>query len=267
MNGEAFDGRFDYVKCSINTEYDRAQELATLWYDTFDPERGTDKAQRHANVQSVRRNKDGTFLYTFEVWGERANRAAQLDFDFWGPTLHRADVRRNIEMTPAGIDRMYNYLKQHKAGAKNLTAFSSRARTKRNGRDTGGYGIAIGSHKSNLRTTFYTRGRESGAYEFQCMASLLSSSVNGVFNIIKGDGPEWNTRKWDTLLQTLYIRGTNDFESVSGLEQHEIATLLLGGANQAAERPETLEIVKQMIGSLDESEMRQAFAYIQTRLF
>ena len=33
-------GRFDYIKCSMELEYDRAQELASVWYNLFDAERG-----------------------------------------------------------------------------------------------------------------------------------------------------------------------------------------------------------------------------------
>lgn len=267
MEQQEFAGRFDYVKCSISMEYDLAQEYANTWYDTFDPERGKDRAQRHANVQSVRRNRDGTFLYSFEAWGENAERIKQMPFEVWAPHLHRMDVRGNVEITPGGIDRLYSYLTKHKAGSKNVSLFSSRKRSKRAGRDTGGYGIAIGSHKSNLRTTFYVRGSERGAYEFQCMGSLLEGSVATASKLLSSPIIADDTRKWGAVAQQLWIRGMNDFESSSGLEEHELQTLLLSADAPAQPEGSNLAQLKSDVSKLTPTEARDLFTVLQLRLF
>lgn len=267
MSTQQLHMRFDYVKATISLEYDRAQELAKEWYDTFDPARGANDAPRSANVGSVRRNQDGTYLYVFEAWGEASQNIYLLGPAQWAQHLDRLDVRGPVTITREGIDRLYQHVSDHKAGRKNVSLFSSRTRSKRKGRDTGGYGIAIGSHKSNLRTTFYVRGTEPGAYEFQCMQDALTTIINGNLSMLRPPASWDRDRFWTGVMLSIYAKGWNDFSSDTGLSEDELTKLLSDGPPSDDEVENLVANIDAMIDKLPQDAKLAVFEAMQLRLF
>lgn len=258
--------RFDYVKAIWALEYDRAFELGQEWYGVFGTEQPNNPDRKAANVRSVGNRPGGKFLYVFEAWGEAANKVYQLDFKKWNAHLERVDIRANEKVTREGIDLLYAHLREHKAGSKNIHLFDSKANSKRNGRSTGGYGIAIGSHKSDLRTSFYVRGTEFGACEFQTQGKKLRDRVD-IANMMHGkpDGYD-NNKAWVSLKYSIYANGWTDTRTVFGIDQTQILDMATGTEypNDSTERK--LAAIDNMMDKLDKDGLAAVLESVQMRL-
>ena len=115
----------------------------------------------------------GMETWSLEVWGEWAGIVSKLPSD-WILSLKRFDVRAIV--WDAGDDTIID-LGQHlqrTVTSHNIHVYSTKPASKRLGRDRGGKGFAIGSHKSDLRVTCYKRTGEPVAQEFQCTGAMLT---------------------------------------------------------------------------------------------
>jgi hypothetical protein len=127
----------------------------------------------------------GTETWSVDIWGEWAGIVEALPIAFF-PNLRRFDVRAVIwdcnEQTIIDVGQhLQNHITSH-----NINVFSTKPATKRLGRDRGGKGFAIGSHKSDLRVTVYKRTGEFCAQEFQCSGAMLKSSVELIWEGYRG---------------------------------------------------------------------------------
>lgn len=114
----------------------------------------------------------GMETWSLEVWGEWAGIIRSLP-PMWVLALKRYDVRAIVwDATKDTILDIGQHL-QRNVTSHNINVFATKQATKRLGRDRGGVGFAIGSHKSDLRITTYKRTSEPVAQEFQCTGAML----------------------------------------------------------------------------------------------
>lgn len=262
-----YSGRFDYVKASMSLHTENAQQLAKIWYDTFEGEDRNESSPRSAHVNSVRNNSDGSRLYIFEAWGPASVMASLLDFRIWGEALDRVDVRCDMDVTHNGIDRMYQHLRRNKAGNRNVTLYTSKTRSKRSGRDTGGYGIAIGSHKSDMRVTMYKRGNERGAYEIQYAGKKLDTSVKSCISSKLYKPDVTNEEVWNWLKTSILANGNTDMAGMAGLDYNEIFDMLADNAPVPDETEHILADIDAMIDDLPRDAQQALLTGLQMRLF
>ncbi len=110
--------------------------------------------------------------WSIDIWGEWAAIVERLPLQ-WIAFLKRADVRAIVwDATKDTILDLGQHL-QRNITSHNVHVYNTKAATKRLGRDRGGVGFAIGSHKSDLRITCYKRTSEPVAQEFQCSGAML----------------------------------------------------------------------------------------------
>jgi hypothetical protein len=115
----------------------------------------------------------GMETWSLEVWGEWAGIVSLLPSD-WILSLKRFDVRAVVwDADNDTIITLGQHL-QRTVTSHNIHVFSTKPASKRLGRDRGGKGFAIGSHKSDLRITCYKRTGEPVAQEFQCSGAMLT---------------------------------------------------------------------------------------------
>jgi hypothetical protein len=115
----------------------------------------------------------GMETWTLEIWGEWAGIVSKLPAD-WLLSLKRFDVRAIVwDATKDTILDLGQHM-QRNVTSHNIHVFATKPATKRLGRDRGGHGFAIGSHKSDLRITCYKRTGEPVAQEFQCTGAMLA---------------------------------------------------------------------------------------------
>ena len=135
----------------FNGEWLKSHKTNRLWY----------------NAQS------GRETWTLEIWGEWTGIVSRLPVD-WILLLKRFDVRAIVwDAEEDTIIELGQHL-QRTISSHNINVYSTKPASKRLGRDRGGKGFAIGSHKSDLRVTCYKRTGEPVAQEFQCTGAMLN---------------------------------------------------------------------------------------------
>lgn len=125
-------------------------------------------------TQRLRYNADvGLETWTLELWGEWAGLVEMFN-PVWAVALKRFDVRAIVwDADGDSIVEMGQHL-QRTVTSHNVYTYSTKPASKRLGRDRGGKGFAIGSHKSDLRITVYKRTNEPCAQEFQITGAMLT---------------------------------------------------------------------------------------------
>jgi hypothetical protein len=127
-------------------------------------------------------HESGYETWSIEIWGEWAQIVDRLPMEYLA-TLKRFDVRAILwDTDEATIIEVGQHL-QKNLSQFNVNVYSTKPRSKRDGRDSGGKGFAIGSHKSDLRITTYKRTGEPCAQEYQCSGALLNRHVTDVMDI------------------------------------------------------------------------------------
>ena len=115
----------------------------------------------------------GMETWSLEIWGEWAGIVTRLPSD-WILSLKRFDVRSIVWDAEKDTIIALGQQLQRTITSHNINVYSTKPATKRLGRDRGGVGFAIGSHKSDLRITCYKRTGEPVAQEFQCTGAMLN---------------------------------------------------------------------------------------------
>lgn len=117
--------------------------------------------------------------WSLEIWGEWSGIVEALPVT-WLLSLKRFDVRAIVwDANKDTILDLGQHL-QRNVTSHNINVYNTKPATKRLGRDRGGVGFAIGSHKSDLRVTCYKRTGEPVAQEFQCTGAMLTRLVDDV---------------------------------------------------------------------------------------
>lgn len=224
--------RCDYAKFAVKMEPDRIQKLYREWRDCIQGGDPTLDAPQDNSFKSVRINPDGTRLYVFQVWGERATTVRYLDWSVWSKYLERIDVREETDVSRKGIEALYNYASSHNTARRNIQLFTSRSRSKRDGRPAGGDGLAIGSHKSDFRFSIYKRGTERGACEFQLSGDFLKR-CSAIVNMGRTQSYELPVNDpWGSLMSYLRTASWAELGSTVGLSKEDVTLIASGDDKQ-----------------------------------
>lgn len=155
----------------------------------------------------------GTETWSVDIWGEWAGLVEALPVAFF-PYLRRFDVRAVIwDCDEATIVAVGQHL-QRTVTSHNVNVYSTKPATKRMGRDRGGKGFAIGSHKSDLRVSVYKRTGEPCAQEFQCSGTMLKNSTELIWEGFQGH--EKIIDPWKALVRRIQSQGESRMAKVFG---------------------------------------------------
>ena len=149
--------------------------------------------------------------WSIDIWGEWAGIVEALPAH-WFPKLRRLDIRAVVWDADAETIKRIG---QHLCGnvtSHNINLYNTRPGTKRLGRDRGGVGFAIGSHKSDLRITCYKRTGEPVAQEFQMTGAYLRRLKEDTI-VSCGQNPEV-VDLWRALRQAVQHAGQQRLERV-----------------------------------------------------
>lgn len=125
------------------------------------------------HTQRLRYNATvGKETWILEIWGEWAGIVEKMPVH-WLLDLRRFDVRATLWDTDEDTIINLGQHLQRTITSHNIHVYSTKPATKRQGRDRGGKGFAIGSHKSDLRVSCYKRTSEPCGQEFQCSGAML----------------------------------------------------------------------------------------------
>lgn len=173
----------------VSGEWLKSHKVNRLW---FNPEQGME-------------------TWAIDIWGEWATIVRRLPAE-WAVFLKRLDVRATIwDATKETILDVGQHM-QRNVTSHNINVFSTRPASKRMGRDRGGVGFAIGSHKSDLRITTYKRTNEPVAQEFQCSGAMLSGVVEEAAG--RYVRSQETTDIWADIAFRIQARGSRRLETV-----------------------------------------------------
>lgn len=176
--------------------------------------------------------------WSLEIWGEWAQVVSRYPPD-WVPCLKRLDVRAILwDVNEEAIIEVGQHL-QKNLTRYNVNVYSTKPRTKRDGRDAGGKGFSIGSHKSDLRVTCYKRSGEPCAQEFQCSGALLARHYTEVMDLVSG--AKGTIDPWNALNMRIQASGTRrmaDAFNSANLATHWPTWAPVGADNLVASWPE-----------------------------
>ncbi len=225
--------RPDYAKFLITCEFDR---WLTLYHGLNELSHGRKYKAEWLKSHKVNRlyyNADsGMETWSIDIWGEWAGLVELLD-PHWLKWLKRIDVRATVwDATKENILDIGQHLQRH-VTSHNVNVFSTKPATKRLGRDRGGVGFAIGSHKSDLRITCYKRTGEPVAQEFQCSGAMLQRLIgecmeqekyfSGAYSIWDGLKNKVETQGQKRLMVVLEKGGIGTYWPVLG--RHDLPQL------------------------------------------
>lgn len=257
--------RPDYVKFVLRAPLDLCEQYKLRFIEIIASGDEYDGPDSGYHVKPVCRHKDGNWTYAYEMYGPLAQVVRYFDWKSWSPLLQRFDVRIEHDLSIEGVRALREHLEGRGAGGRNVHTFNSRIRTKKDGRDAGGFGIGVGSHKSDARMTAYKRGSEMGGIEYQLSGKRVKTGV-GVIDMLRKAGHEQSEiDPWYEMRHQIFTIAVKDYEKDTGLSFAEMLDLLAtGAADSAVER--SLRRIEQEMASLDKSGLEVVRAVVQERL-
>lgn len=212
--------RFDYarfkIECSPET-WNQVYEGFRNARATFKASGDFDKSHKTSRLWFNAQSRKET--WALDIWGEWAGIVWSLD-EWWFQWLTRVDIRSTLWDVDGEQVRALGQTFRSETCGYNVHVYDTRPASKRMGRDRGGHGVAIGSHKSDLRIAIYKRAKDPTAMEFQMTGRYLERSKEAARK-------NWlNTNKtaglWYRLKELVQEAGEARWERV--LESHGIGT-------------------------------------------
>jgi len=127
----------------------------------------------------------GMETWSIDIFGEWAGLVEHLPIK-WVPCLRRYDVRAIVWDTNDEVILNIGTHLVRNITSWNIHLFHSKVAKKSDKRDRGGTGFAIGSHKSDLRSSVYKRHGEPAAMEHQMKGPMLQRIAHNVFCEFQG---------------------------------------------------------------------------------
>lgn len=210
---------FDYAKFLLLAEEDEAGQSWANWQRLITAGKPDLIKQTKLTALGAGTIIPGKRRYVFEAWGETARYAGCLG-EFWLRRATRLDVKTSmLPWIDQDVDNLASRWKLVDR-SRNVQTFQSRPRTKRDGRSAGGRGIALGSHKSDLRISVYKRPRDCYRLEVQASGRLLRRLISEALE-------EWYQAKdaptpvlWDLVRENILGTGIDRCLKSAGLSEY-----------------------------------------------
>lgn len=191
----------DYVRFVIVGDPDLAAGHLNHLRTTHEQYCNAAQEQGSYRVKALGADKSGQRRYTFECWGLASSFVVMLDFERWASRLSRFDVCSLSEADDDEIAATYEAATGERAKNRTVHLFQSPSRTKAGGRNAGGTGFAVGSHKSDLRLSLYKRAGEPARFEGQFAGTMLTRAVEACKSARTGSAAD--TQSWEALVELL----------------------------------------------------------------
>lgn len=257
--------RYDYAKFVLRAPLDLCEQYKLQFVQLVAAGDEFDGNGSGYNVKPLRRTPDGQWIYVYELWGPLAQIVRYFSWEAWGKLIERLDVKFDYDVTPSGVRALRDQLEGSGSGGRNVQTFNSRVREKKEGRDGGGFGVAVGSHKSESRLSAYKRGRELGGVEYQISGKKVKKGAAVVDMLLKEGREDVATDPWTELRQHLFTSAVTEYKKATGLSFTEMCQILATGqSDSVVER--SLRAIEQHITLLDKEGLEVVRGVVQERL-
>lgn len=257
--------RPDYAKFLFRGPVDLCEQYKLRFIELISSGEEFDGPDSGYVAKPLRRHNDGNWTYVFELYGPLAQVVKYFDWKTWSAMLERFDVKFDLDLTNEGVLALRSHLETYGAAGRNVHTFNSRIRTKKDGRDAGGFGVAVGSHKSHSRLSAYKRGKERGGVEFQLTGKPVGNAV-AVINMLRGENHEQATKDpWAEFSQQLFVVAVKDYEKSMKLSFSEMCGVLTEKpSDSVVER--ALAAIEKQVAHLDRTGLEVVRAMVQEQL-
>lgn len=224
MAVEAF--RCDYAKWAFRWSHDNFQLQVDIFRSVMRKHKDYNNDRPQFKVRALGGWGTVERYYTLECWGPICEYVPLLAGQHWLANLERVDFKA----VARGVSIVGNYTTGMLLGladtAPLVQTFNKPAKSKQGSTDGGGKGWAIGSHKSDLRISGYSKSQSPVGLEFQSTGTMLQRfKQNIVADMVRGD-------TFDALLSRLqaqvcavaYARLSKKFKDANLI--HELANYL-----------------------------------------
>lgn len=181
-------GRIDKVDLTFHVDYDLMQthqNFLRAICDSIEDDTGRYIGFR---VKCFSAEKEGRKrVYGVSTWGPGADDFLQLLPTEYHANISRVDFRLEAEISTTNFTAIENRINEFNPRKRNVRKYSTRKRQKEFGRDSGGIGLAFGSHKSDVRLTMYKRTGDSGAIEIQLSGKRLANIIHNMQSPLHGE--------------------------------------------------------------------------------
>lgn len=157
-----------------------------------------------AHLHALGADDNGNRMYMVETWGKFAHMVLRELPHEWYTFIARVDWRISVDVNVNRLKFLYAYIEANQKRARNLQLFDTRPRTKKQGRNAGGKGLAVGSHKSEARLSVYQKTGERGAIELQVKGAKLQQCITDAKRLHAVPGSTWPL--WGCLMIVLQSR-------------------------------------------------------------
>lgn len=243
--------RPDYAKFMIPVKPETWNHIYRVLNETSHEMKFNGEWLKSHKVNRLWYNADSQLeTWTIEIWGEWAGIVFKLP-NFWTLWLKRFDMRAIVwDANKDTILDVGQHL-QRNVTSHNINVYNTKPATKRLGRDRGGVGFAIGSHKSDLRVTCYKRTGEPVAQEFQCTGAMLDRIVTAV--AADGITDDETRSAWGAIGKRIETEGNKRLTRV--LESASIGTYwpVLGAADLPELPPTQAAFIAELGDIVDDS--------------
>lgn len=260
-------GRIDYLKFSVPLPVEHVKAWKDVWLAVFDADHIAEGKPHTATVGSVKRAENGNYLYAFEAWGEVCANVVELPFDQWAPWLYRIDIRKDCDVTQQGLDTLYSHLRETCGDNRNVQQFNTKPRSKRGGRNAGGIGLQVGSHKSDFRVVVYRRHGEQGAIEVNLTGDVLKDIKDAARMMRKSTEPKWQEQPWRSLMIACDMRGQRKLDLATGLPYQELHDMAEGMMAIPMTEEQRLAEVDALLDGCTLTGLHSVYEALQLRLF
>lgn len=259
--------RVDYLKFKVPLPVEEVKKWKDVWLAVMD-DGWIARGEKHtASVASDHRLENGDYLYSFEAWGPVCSNVVELPFDQWAKWLYRIDVRRECDVTQAGLDEAYKYLREHVGDRRQVNQFDTPERSKRSGRHGGGMGVQVGSHKSDFRIIVYKKTREPGAIEVNLSGDLLKDLKASAMSMRKTGSFGWASQPWRNLVSSCETRCRAKVEYATGMRLEELGDVASGMTVVQLSEEQRLAEIDEHLDRLTLTGMASVYETLQARLF
>ena len=184
MNGIDFNPRLiervDKLDLLLRMPEDLAKQYLEAFTDLANAcaQENEERANFHIHsmgFDATRKNR----IYIFETWGLFSHHLLNYLPTHYYKFISRIDYNLELDVDVNKFGAIERIWRDNNTRKRNITTYDSKIREKKEQRDAGGRGIALGSHGSDNRLTIYKRGTERGTIEFQFRGKSVQNIQDG----------------------------------------------------------------------------------------
>jgi len=261
-----FETRYDYCKFNLQIEPDRLEWYYEQWNGAIFAAQNEGYTEGKHYLHAGGERDGGLRYYSFIASGPVSNLVKWLDWETWSPIVARLDAKEVFIGDLEGIRELYRYIEREDCKKYSHRWHSSRRREKKEGRDRGGRGFSIGSHKSDNYINCYLEKDGNPSMEIQCSGKALKSEVQIVDYMRTKDFAIYHQDPWGVVRRGIQAHGSSIMQLMTGLGYADQCLVLRHEYLDPEKAERDLEAAEKLIRGFSRAQLEAIAPVIQEEL-